>query len=355
MAVLEFMQGNLFEADVEALVNTVNTVGVMGKGIALQFSRQYPEIVPAYEAACRNGSLAVGQVQTVRLSLLSGMRGPRYVINFPTKKHWKGDSKIEYIETGLHSLRQEIERLAIKSIAVPPLGCGLGGLEWSEVRSRIIETLSGLADVRVQVFEPAGAPAAKAMKAVSSQPKMTPGRAALLGLMQRYLIPLMDDAVTLLELHKLMYFMQEAGENLRLDFVKGKYGPYATNLRHVLNAIEGHFLTGFGDATEEPGKVIEPLPGAFENANTFLQEPTRVSTLTRIQGVEELMEGFETAYGLELLGSVHWVASHEDRPARNSEEATTMIHDWNPRKKESFPKSHIESAWNRLASTGWLG
>jgi O-acetyl-ADP-ribose deacetylase (regulator of RNase III) len=351
---IEFTSGNLFEANVEALVNTVNTVGVMGKGIALQFSRQYPEIMPIYESACKDGTLVVGQVQTIRLSLLPGMTGPAYVLNFPTKRHWKGDSKIEYIEGGLQSLRSEIIRHDIKSVAMPPLGCGLGGLSWGAVRGRIVESLGDLTNVRVVVFEPAGTPAAKAMKSAAAKPKMTPGRAALLGLMKRYMVPLMDDAVTLLELHKLMYFMQEAGEPLRLEFVKGKYGPYATNLRHVLNAIEGHFLIGFGDASEEPGKPLEPMPGAMDQAEKYLRDRSREATLARFNRVEELMEGFETAYGLELLGSVHWVARHEPSSAKNHTEATALVHSWNERKRGSFPRQHIEVAWKRLFDTGWL-
>lgn len=349
-----FKRGNLFEAEVDALVNTVNTVGVMGKGIALQFSRQFPEIMPAYEAACEEGTLKVGTVQTIKLSLLGGMSGPQYVINFPTKQHWKGNSKIEYVETGLQALKAEIEKLGIKSIAIPPLGCGLGGLSWGEVRKSIEDALRDMNDVEIQVFEPAGKPDAKVMKAATTAPKMTAGRAALLGLMRRYMIPLMDDAVTLLELHKLMYFMQVSGESLRLEFVKGKYGPYATNLRHVLNAIEGHFLTGFGDASEEPGKVLEPMPGAIDQAENFLKAKSRAATLERFNRVESLMEGFETAYGLELLSSVHWVAKYEDSPARDSDQAVTLIHQWNERKRESFPQPHIEVAWNRLESAGWL-
>lgn len=351
---LEFARGNIFEADVQALVNTVNTVGVMGKGIALQFSRQFPEIMPIYEAACKSGSLVVGTVQTIPLSRLTGMSGPQFIINFPTKKHWKGNSKLEYIESGLQSLRDEIAKHGITSIAVPPLGCGLGGLEWSDVRKLIVDSLADIRDVRVVVYEPAGTPAAKTMKAAAKKPKMTPGRAALLGLMQRYMVPLMDDAVTLLELHKLMYFMQESGEPLRLEFVKGKYGPYATNLRHVLNAIEGHFLTGFGDASEEPGKTLEPLPGALTKADSYLHEKPRAETLGRLHRVERLMEGFETAYGLELLGSVHWVAKYEPTPARMVDEAAALVHEWNDRKREGFPKAHIEVAWNRLKSEEWL-
>lgn len=351
---IEFKRGNLFEAEVDALVNTVNTVGVMGKGIALQFSRHFPEIMPQYEAACKDGTLTVGTVQTIKLPLLAGMSGPRYVINFPTKKHWKGNSKIEYVETGLEALGAEIEKLGIKSIAIPPLGCGLGGLSWGDVRNRIVNALGDLNDVQVLVFEPAGKPEAKVMKAAAATPRMTAGRAALLGLMRRYMVPLMDDAVTLLELHKLMYFMQESGESLRLEFVKGKYGPYATNLRHVLNAIEGHFLTGFGDASEEPGKVLEPMPGAIDKAENFLKVKSRAATLERFNRVENLMEGFETAYGLELLSSVHWVAKHEAAPARNADEAVMLIHQWNERKRDSFPQPHIDVAWKRLASAGWL-
>ena len=349
---LEFTRGNLFEAEVEALVNTVNTVGVMGKGIALQFSKSFPEIVPAYKDACKSGELVTGKVQVIELPLLAGMQGPKYVINFPTKKHWRGDSKIEFIQTGLQSLREEIAQRQIKSIAIPPLGCGLGGLQWGDVRREIESALSDVADVQIVVYEPAGKPAAKAMKTKTTKPKMTPGRAALLELMRRYLVPLMDDSVTLLELHKLMYFMQEAGEELRLDFVKGKYGPYATNLRHVLNKIEGHFVTGFGDASEEPGKVLEASDAAILKAQKYLKSKT--ATLGRFERVDALIDGFETAYGMELLASVHWVASHEDEPATSPEAAVQLIHDWNARKRDSFGAEHVQVAWKRLASSGWL-
>lgn len=197
-------------------------------------------------------------------------------------------------------------------------------------------------------------PLSKPEMGLDFAPKMTAGRAALLGLMRRYMVPLMDDAVTLLELHKLMYFMQESGEPLRLEFVKGRYGPYATNLRHVLNAMEGHFITGFGDATEEPGKVLEPMPEAIDKAENFLKAKAGAATRERFHRVEKLMDGFETAYGLELLSSVHWVATHEKPPARNSNEAVKLIHDWNARKRESFPQAHIDVAWNRLSSHGWF-
>jgi O-acetyl-ADP-ribose deacetylase (regulator of RNase III) len=347
---IEFVKGNLFEANVDALVNTVNTVGVMGKGIALQFSRAFPEIMKPYKAACKAGELEVGTVQTIELKLLDG---PKYIINFPTKKHWKGNSKIEFIQSGLKSLVSEIERLGIKSIAIPPLGCGLGGLKWTDVKSEIELATEALSDVKIVVYEPAGKPAASKMKTATKKPNMSPGRAALLGLMKRYVSALMDDAVTLLELHKLMYFLKESGEVPKLKFVKGRYGPYSTNLRHVLTDLEGHYITGFGDASEEPGKVLEPMEGAVDQAETYLE--SKRDTLDCLNRVGDLIDGFETAYGMELLASVHWVATNDDKQATSKEEAVEYVHAWNPRKKNTFAEKHIYVAWDRLTQTGLMG
>lgn len=346
---ITFVQGNLFQANAEALVNTVNTVGVMGKGIALQFSRSFPEIVKPYEIACKSGELTVGKVQTVPLTVLDG---PKYIINFPTKKHWKGNSRLEYIETGLRSLIDEIRRLNIRSIAVPPLGCGLGGLSWNDVKSRIESVLGQLDDVKVLVFEPAGKPAANEMKASSKKPDMSPGRAALIGLMKRYLAPLLDFEVTLLELHKLMYFLNLAGDVQKLEFEKGMYGPYSKNLRHVLNDIEGHYTSGFGDASEEPGKVLELLPGAAEEAELFLK--SYQETQSRFKEVEDLIHGFEDAFGMELLATVHWVASEEMGIDKSVESAIHLVHAWNERKQRIFSSSQIKIAFDRLSQRKWL-
>ncbi len=346
---ITFVKGNLFQADVEALVNTVNTVGVMGKGVALQFSRSFPEIIKPYEIACRSGELVVGRVQTIELSMLEG---PRYVINFPTKKHWKGNSKLEYVELGLVSLVDEIQRLRIKSIAIPPLGCGLGGLNWSDVKARIELALQELHDVQILVYEPAGTPNATTMKTSTKKPAMSAGRAALIGLMRQYLIPLLDVEVTLLELHKLMYFLKLAGDVQNLKFVKGTYGPYSTNLRQVLKAMEGHYTIGFGDASEEPGKVIELLPGAAEEAQDFLAD--HKATTKCFKQVEGLIHGFENGFGMELLATVHWVATEELDAVPTLEESIRLVHAWNDRKRRIFSACHIQIAYERLAEQGWI-
>jgi O-acetyl-ADP-ribose deacetylase (regulator of RNase III) len=148
---MEFARGNLLEAKAEALVNTVNTVGVMGKGIALMFKEAFPENFNAYEAACRKKQVKVGHMfVTERQALI----GPKWIINFPTKEHWRGNSKMAWIEDGLEDLKRVIAENKIRSIAIPPLGSGNGGLNWADVRSKIEAALGELNDVSVLIYEP---------------------------------------------------------------------------------------------------------------------------------------------------------------------------------------------------------
>lgn len=175
---IQFQQGDILHADAEALVNTVNCVGIMGRGIALQFRKEFPENYKVYRAACDRKELQPGKMLVFDLNRL---QHPRFIINFPTKRHWKNNSRIEDIQAGLVALVEKVRRLKIQSIAVPPLGCGLGGLNWNEVRPLIEQAFHDLPEVRVLVYEPAGAPAAEEMAKEKKAPKMTIGRAALLG------------------------------------------------------------------------------------------------------------------------------------------------------------------------------
>ena len=343
---IELTQGDILQADAEALVNTVNCVGVMGRGIALQFRKAFPENFKAYEAACKVNQVQPGQMFVHDLNRLYN---PRLIINFPTKRHWKGKSQIADITAGLSDLINIVQQHQIRSVAIPPLGCGLGGLAWENVRPLIVDAFRAVPEVQVFLFEPAGTPQASVMAKPQAVPNMTVGRAALLGLMRRYLAAVMDPTITLLEVHKLMYFMQEAGEPLKLNYQKAPYGPYATNLRHVLNLIEGHFISGYGDAEDQPDKPLELRIAASEQAVLFLTE--HKSTRQRFDRVADLIKGFETTFGMELLATVHWVATREE--ATTAAAAVTKIHAWNTRKRMFEPR-HIHLAWQRLHETGWL-
>jgi O-acetyl-ADP-ribose deacetylase (regulator of RNase III) len=343
---LELMKGDILKADAQALVNTVNCVGIMGRGIALQFRKAFPENFKAYKSACDKELLHPGHMLVYDLNRFEN---PKYVINFPTKRHWKGKSKIEDIQCGLKALVEEVNQHKIRSIAIPPLGCGLGGLKWHQVKPMIRKAFENLADVHVLLYEPAGAPAPEEMVKEKRAPKMTVARAALLALMNRYLEAVMDPFVSLLEMHKLMYFMQESGERLSLHFAKGIYGPYAQNLRHVLNVIEQYFISGYADAEDRPDTQIELLPRAAERASVFLENHD--NTKERFDRVVDLIKGFETPFGMELLATVHWAATREN--AETIDEVITKTYKWNKR-KHMFQEEHIRIAWEVLGQKGWL-
>ena len=344
---IELTSGDILKDDSDAIVNTVNCVGIMGRGIALQFKNAWPENFKAYEAACKREEVQPGRMFVYEVGQLTT---PRYIINFPTKRHWRGKSRIEDIESGLKALVGEIRQRGIRSIAIPPLGSGLGGLDWNDVRPRIEAAMREVPDVRVRIFEPKGAPASDVMHHSREVPTMTAGRAALVELMGRYIRGLLDPTITLLEVHKLMYFMQEAGEPLRLKYVKAPYGPYAENLRHVLRAIEGHLVAGYADGGDAPDKPLTLVPGAVDDANAFLE--ANALTRERFDRVGRLVEGFETPFGLELLATVHWVARHESA-GRNPAEVVERTYAWNDRKRQFTPRQ-IGIALNVLNKQGWL-
>jgi len=283
---IEYKKGDILREDVEALVNTVNCVGIMGRGIALQFKNAFPENFKSYVAACERREVQPGRMLVFNTG---GLTNPKYIINFPTKRHWRGKSRSEDIDAGLVALVNEIRSRDIQSIAIPPLGSGLGGLDWANVRPRIERTLRELPNVRVVVFEP-NDNSDQRRNYSSDVPKMTAGRAALVGLMNRYLAGLLDPFITLLEVHKLMYFMEEAGEPLRLRLVKGPYGPFAENLSHVLKAVEGHLVSGYADGGDAPDKQLRLVPGAVDDATSFLESHSE--TQSRLTRVSELVEGF---------------------------------------------------------------
>jgi len=343
---IKYKTGNILTEDAEALVNTVNCVGVMGRGIALQFKKAFPENFKAYADVCRQDKLQPGSMFVHELQQLTN---PRLIVNFPTKRHWRGKSRMEDIDAGLVALVKEIKARGIRSIAIPPLGSGLGGLDWFEVRPKIEAALEALADVDVIVFEPGGGPKDNRANRSSDVPKMTPGRAALVGLMDRYLRGLLDPTITLLEIHKLMYFMQEAGERLKLQYKKGLYGPYAENLRHVLNAIEGHFVSGYADGGDAPDKELTIVPGVLEEASVFLKDESGIRK--NLQRVSDLVEGFESPFGLELLSTVHWIATQEN--VDSADKIVSKTYDWNPRKQQ-FSRRQIELAIDVLTKKGWI-
>jgi O-acetyl-ADP-ribose deacetylase (regulator of RNase III) len=343
---IRIFQGDLLKQDVDAIVNTVNCVGVMGKGIALQFKNKWPKNYEMYAAACKEGKVKPGYMLIYDAG---GLVKPHYIINFPTKQHWKGKSKLEFIRDGLVDLVRQIERLKIQSIAIPPLGCGNGGLDWTVVRPIIEATFDQLAEVDVRLFEPTGTPEPKSMEVRTKKPRMTSGRAAILKVLETYRA--LNYGLSRLEIQKLAYFLQEAGEPLNLKFEKHNFGPYSDTLRHALNNMEGHYLRGVGDGVVE--SEIEPTESATAEAEQFIQEHDHGDLARRVARVEKLIDGFQSPYGMELLASVHWVATQY--PSAGSVDAVVAaVGQWNDRKKLVLQRNHLISAWQRLTDEGWI-
>lgn len=338
--------GDLLKEETDAIVNTVNCVGIMGKGIALQFKQRWPQNFKAYAAACKREEIKPGKMFIYDFGEWAR---PQFIINFPTKKHWRGDSKIEYIEEGLHDLVEQVKRLGIRSIALPPLGCGNGGLDWDTVRGLVFDAFKDHPQIRVDLFEPKGAPPPQEMVNQTEKPKLTPVRAAIIKIISIYRE--MEYPLSGIEVQKLAYFLEEAGHPLKLEFVKHNYGPYSDKLRHVLKAMDGHYITGVGDFSGD--SEIAVLPEALPEAEQFIKTSISDDLGDQVTRISKLIDGFETPYGMELLATVHWVRVHESG-ILTVHDAIKAVHNWNARKRAIFSKEHIELAWGRLNDQGWF-
>ncbi len=348
---MKLVKGNILEANVQALVNTVNTKGVMGKGIAIQFKKAFPEMFESYKKACAIGEVQIGKVHVYERATI---QNPKYIINFPTKEDWKKSSRIDYIEKGLQSLISIIQKYNITSIAVPSLGCGQGGLNWSDVYPLILSAFEQTPEVTVLLYPPLGSPDPACMPNNTKRPHMTPSRAAVLQLLKQYCV--LGYELTLLEIQKLLYFLQESGEPLKLRFEKHTYGPYADNLRHVLSQFEGHFTIGFGEGRNKPETPIRILPEALEEAEAYLKDNySEIDDFNmRLNRVKKLIVGFESPYGMELLSTIHWLVKHDAISPDDQKEMLEKIHAWNQRKKEIIKQKHIQVAIQRLKQENWI-
>ena len=308
---ITFGQGNLLEARAEALVNTVNTVGVMGKGIALMFKERFAENFRLYSAACKASQIRTGKVFVTEVHELDG---PRWIINFPTKQHWRAPSRMEWIVEGLQDLRRVLLANEVKSVAIPPLGSGNGGLEWADVRTQIEAALGDL-DIDILVFEPTRQYQNVAKR--SGVEKLTPARALIAELVRRYWVLGME--CSLLEIQKLAWFLERAIERfspadnpLDLRFIPNKYGPYANRLTHLLNSLDGSYLH-----CEKRISDADPLDTIwFDDARKgFVQAYLKTEAKPYLEALEytaALIDGFESPFGMELLATVEWLLATKD-------------------------------------------
>jgi O-acetyl-ADP-ribose deacetylase (regulator of RNase III)/uncharacterized protein YwgA len=334
---LKFTTGNIVKSQVEAIVNTVNTQGVMGKGIALAFKLAFPKNFTIYEKACKEGKVEIGKL----LITETGEMFPKYIINFPTKIHWRYPSKYKYIEDGLKDLLRIIKEYNIKSIAIPPLGSGNGRLDWHRVKKLLETYLSDIeSDIEITIFEPGY------NDQISIKPKtveLTTARAIFLYVLKHYQI--LGYRINLLVAQKIAYLIQRLGEPLKLSFVPGTYGPYSNNLNHLLKLLNNSFIS-YDQNDNSPGTVIEINLKRFDKVENYFNDKLTEEQKERTNRLLNLIEGFESPFGLELLATVDFIV--QNKSIQDVTDIENEIGSWTQRKRDLMKPHHIKVAYKRL-------
>lgn len=340
---IQYCKGNILQAHAQALVNTVNTIGVMGKGIALQFRETFPENYKDYKEAAANDELRIGKMFIHKTNRFDGVE---YIINFPTKKEWFKPSSYSYVEEGLIDLVNVIKELNITSIAIPPLGCGNGRLNWGKVKVMIEEHLAALEAVQVFLYEP-DENVKEILRNESSKKevKLTDARAALLYVLFHY--EAMGEMTSLFSANKLSYFLQRFGiKQLKLKFAPHHYGPYSNQVDHLMRTLNGNYLSGL---EQMEAKAFEPLKlnyNKYNEVNSYFETELSNSEKSSIQMVITLVMNYQSSLSLEALASVDSILN--ESPNNSIDEVYQKITTWSERKKKEFDRSHVEKAYNHL-------
>lgn len=325
---IHYKTGNLLESEAKALVNTVNTVGIMGKGIALQFKNMFPNNYKLYANACKNKELNIGQLLvTEEESLLAGKK---IIINFPTKTNWRLPSEYEYIESGLLELVRVIKELDIKSIAIPPLGAGNGGLDWNKVKI-ILENHLSRTDCEIFIYEP-NASIQEVLK--KERVKLTPARAMLLSVL--YELVRNGEFVSEFASEKIAYFLQRFGarDTFKLEFYPNFYGPYSGKVKHVLYYLNGSYIMGYSSKDKKPFEELGIVLDAESEVNKFLDDPAHIDHKSIVENTKSFLTGFYSPFGLELLSTIDFII--EKKNIKTPEAITKELENWSDRKKTLF-------------------
>lgn len=325
---ITFVTGNIFDSEAEALVNTVNTVGVMGKGIALQFKNQFPSNYKQYKEASEKKQLAIGQLLvTEEESLLSGKK---IIINFPTKNHWRYPSEYSYIESGLEALKKVIRDRNIPSIAIPPLGAGNGGLDWNRVKEMIVGAMQQV-ECKVYIYEP-NAAIKEVLK--KERVKLTPARAMLLAVL--YKLVANGELVSEFAAEKVAYFLQRFGgqEDFKLEFMPNFYGPYSGKVRHVLYHLNGSYVMGYSSKDKKPFEDLSLVMDAQKDVLSFLESPENEDKKAIVERTGKFLEGFYSPFGLELLSTIDFIMKEKGKTTTH--EILEELEHWSDRKRTLF-------------------
>lgn len=337
---IKYLTGNLFDSKAEALVNTVNTVGVMGKGIALQFKKLFPNNFKIYKDKCDKKDFNIGQLIVVKDQNI--ITGEKIIINFPTKKHWKNPSEYEYIEQGIDELIKIIQEYQIKSIAIPPLGSGNGGLQWFKVKEIINDKLSNIENCEVFVYEPNNNVKEMLRK---ERVKLTPARAMLLYML--FELVKNGEFVSEFASEKLCYFLQRFGaeKHFNLTYKANFYGPYSGKIKHVLNYLNGSYIMGYAGKDKRPFEQLNLLIDSEKDIKDYIEQNIELKEI--VSRTSAFLDSFYSSFGLELLSTVDYISQSQNTSEK--EKIKRSLHSWSNRKKTLFSdERYIDISINHL-------
>ena len=338
---ISFEKNNVLSIKAEALVNSVNLTGVMGKGIALAFRETFPENYKLYRKACEDKEIDIGKIFVTE----TGQFFPKFIINFPTKKHWRFPSKYEWIEAGLKSLKGWLIENPVNSIAIPPLGTGNGKLDWDRIKMMIVKALKEFEkEIEIIILEPSPQFEVKQTPA-RALPQLTPARAMLLYIMNRYQV--MGYEINLLVIQKIAYFLQRLGEPLKLKFEKGYYGPFAYNIIPVLKAMRQNYIIYKTLDDAKPSTVIRQNQSAIKEVEEYYNINLTAEQKQHVEKTLALINEFETPFGLELLGTIDYIFDQK-KQILSSKETMNELKNWTDRKRKLFKPYHIDVAKEKL-------
>ncbi|MBE9460566.1 macro domain-containing protein [Dyadobacter subterraneus] len=326
---IKYITGNILDSTAYALINTVNTVGVMGKGIALQFKKAYPNNFKAYEIASKNNAVSVGKMFVTKD--FNADSGEKLIINFPTKTDWRKPSEYKYIEDGLIDLVNVIEKNNIKSIAIPPLGAGNGGLKWEKVKTLIESRLENL-DVDIFVFEPTDQIKEHLKK---ERVRLTDARALLLFVL--YDLVKNGEYVSEFSSEKVCYFLQKFGAKkyFKLEYEPNFYGPYSGKVRFVLNALNGSYIMGYSDMNKKPFEPLTLIGDGYETVKKHINSNNELLEIAN--RTVEFLNGFYSDFALELLSSIDYITIKQQ--TFDTLAVSQRLEEWSDRKRSMFSNS----------------
>ncbi|WP_300730445.1 macro domain-containing protein [uncultured Rikenella sp.] len=344
---ISYTKGNMLESPTQALVNTVNTVGIMGKGIALQFKMMFPNNFRAYQQACKEGRVRVGHMFVTHERMLSGEE--KIIINFPTKEHWRSPSQYSFVTEGLDDLRRVIQDENIQSITLPPLGCGNGGLKWDTVRQMIEDKLSDL-DCDIHIYTP-NHQVAEILKKENC--KLTPARAMLLDVF--YDLVQNDEYVSLFAGEKICYFLQRFGAEkiFNLTYKPYFYGPYSGKVKFVIHALNGQYIHGYESREKHAFDPLMIDMSMRDELQAYINKKLTTEQKNILIRTKKFLSGFYSTFSMELLSSVDFIIQQHD--CRSKEEILGDITHWNERKSKLFNQiRYVEIALARLQEFGLI-